>query len=129
MLPTITNDEIIQTLGINLETELMNDDEPSSKVKRFIKNTSEWCHDFLRRKYGLNDDISTLPSWRQNYFKQGVIKQIEYILQNGKLSVDSGYIRETALVIDLSNISISPDAYAKFYLGAFCNIRNEYYAS
>lgn len=131
-LPTITKEEILEKLGINLDFELRDNDNPSNKVNRFINEVSEWCYDYLRINYGLNDEIDTLPAFRQGYFKQGVIKQIEYILRNGQLNIDSGYIRETGLVIDLSTTRLAPDAYTKFFLGAFCNLQNDkedcYYA-
>lgn len=122
MLPEIKNEEVLKALGINLEFELKNDDEPSSKVSRFIADISDWCYDFLRTHYGLNDDISDLATWRQDYFKAGVIKQIEYVLRNGKLNIDSGFVRETGLVVNLSALRIAPDARNKFFLGGFCNI-------
>lgn len=122
MLPTIKNEDVLKALGINLEFELINDDDPSSKVTRFIDGVSEWCYDYLRRYYALNEDIGELPTWRQDHFKQGVIKQIEYILRNGKVSIDNGFIRQSGLLIDLSNIQLAPDAKTKFFLGAFCNI-------
>lgn len=125
MLPTITNDEVLKVLGINLNFELLDNDNASEKVIRFINEVNEWCYDYLRRKYALNDKVVDLPEWRQNYYKQGVIRQIEYVLRNGNTSVDNGYIRETGLLIDLSGIDMGRDAYAKFYLGAFCNIRRE----
>lgn len=123
MLPKIENEDVIKALGINLEFELMQDDEPSNKVKRFIDDVSDWCYDYLRRYYSLNDDIGELATWRQDYFKQGVIKQIEYVLRNGKVSIDNGFIRATGLLVDLSNVQLAPDAKTKFFLGAFCNIR------
>ena len=70
-------------LGVDLEFELAIDDDPSGKVKRFINDIQEWCYDYLRFRYGLNEDISLALEWRKDYFKKGVIKQIEYVLRMG----------------------------------------------
>lgn len=121
-LLNITKSDILTALGVDLEFELAIDDDPSGKVKRFINDVQEWCYDYLRFHYGLNEDISLALAWRQDYFKKGVIKQIEYVLRNGKLSIDSGFIRSTSLVIDLKGLELAPDAKQKFFLGGFCNV-------
>jgi hypothetical protein len=120
----ITNEEVLKSLGIDLAIELQDDDDPSAKVDRFLTSVVEWCIEYLFIEYGENDvhSIDTLAEFRQSYFKKGVIKQIEYILRNGKTTIDNGFIRETGLVIDLSNIQLAPDAFKMFRAGAFCNI-------
>lgn len=121
-LLNITKGEILSALGVDLEFELSIDDDPSGKVKRFINDVQEWCYDYLRFHYGLNEDLNDCVAWRQDYFKKGVIKQIEYVLRNGKLNIDSGFIRSTSLVVDLKGLELAPDAKQKFFLGGFCNV-------
>ena len=94
----ITNDEYLQAKGISLEIELQDDDNHSNKVTRFVREVTDWLVDYLVRNYcdnDINENVNpnwweNLPEWRQKRFRQGVIEQIEYILNNGLISLDSG---------------------------------------
>lgn len=128
----VSNDDVKKTLGVDLEMELARDDDPSGKVTRFLDNVQDWCYTYLRVNYGMSEAIDDLVAWRKEYFKKGIIRQIEYILRNGKTSVDNGFIRETGLIVNFSRILLGYDAYNQFFLGAFCNIQtgsNPYNAS
>lgn len=114
--------DILDGLGINLELELKKDDNPSARVQLFLNTVDEWCRSYLKLNYGVNDNIEDLAQWRIDYYKRGLLKQIEYVLRNGKTTIDNGYIRETGLIIDFSKIALGYDAYTQFRLGAFCNI-------
>lgn len=125
----ITADDYKEAKGIDLAIELQDDDNASNKVNRFIKDITNWCCRYLAQKYAVNelnpnleDKWSTLPTFRRNQFKLGVIEQIEYVLNNGLISVDSGISKETGQILDYSRIVLGQNAWNCFWLGAFCNI-------
>lgn len=121
----ITKKEYLEAKGIDLELEIQNDDNHSNKVNRLIHEVTDWCVEYLVMHYDCNELLGAfdnLADFRKNYFKQGVIEQIEYILNNGLLMQDSGLNRELGSIIDISRIELSRSAYKKFFMGAFCNI-------
>lgn len=118
----ITKTDVLNHLGINLEMELKNDDNPSARVQLFLDTMDDWCRSYLKMHYGVNDAIETMAQFRIDYYKKGLIKQIEYVLRNGKTTIDNGFIRETGLIINFDKIALGYDAYMQFRLGAFCNI-------
>ena len=126
----ITADDYKNIKGIDLSIEIVDDDNPSNKVNRFIKDMTDWCCRYLANKYAINelnpnldDQWSKLAPFRRNQFKLGVIEQIEYCLNNGLISKDSGINKETGQIIDYSRVILGQDAYNCFWLGAFCNIK------
>lgn len=121
----ITKEDYLKAKGINLDIEIQNDDNKSNKVKRFIKEVTDWCVDHLRQNYDADElmkDFSLLPEWRQRQFRDGVIEQIEYILNEGWINKDAGVIRELGTIVDFDKVSLGRTAYLKFKFGAFCNI-------
>ena len=126
----ITADDYKNIKGVDLSIELQDDDNASNKVNRFIKDITDWCCRHLSQKYGINelnpnleDQWLKLPSFRRNQFKLGVIEQIEYVLNNGLVSVDAGISKETGQILDYSRVVLGQNAYNCFWLGAFCNIK------
>ncbi|MFA6377137.1 MAG: hypothetical protein WCW63_00780 [Acholeplasmataceae bacterium] len=123
----VTSDDVLHKLGINLVLELRKDDDPNGKVERFLDDIEDWCYTRLRVDYCLNDTLEAIMaiSWKAELFKAGVIKQIQYVLRNGRVSIDSGFIRETGLLINLEPITMSRDALDKFKLAGLCNMHQE----
>jgi hypothetical protein len=124
----LTNDFIKANLGVDLEIELQNDDDPSNKVDRFLNYIEDWCYTHLRLHYALNENLEELPAWRVECFKKGVIRQIEYVLRNGKISLDAGILkgeRGMGTILSMEKAVLARDAYTHFYLGGFCNIQND----
>ena len=127
----ITNDDYLKAKGINLEVELQDDDNKSNKVTRFIHEVTDWLTDYVVRVYACNDineafnpnGWDNLPEFRQKFFRMAVIEQIEYILNNGLISVNSGINQNLGIVVDYTAVELSHNAYNKLFLGAFCNIR------
>ena len=120
----ITRDDYLAKKGIDLNVEIQDDDNASRKVTRFIEDITDWIIDLLVHKYGANElrHWNELSEWRQKRFRDGVIEQIEYVLRNGLISLDSGINKDTGMINDYSRLFIAPNAYRKFFLGAFCNI-------
>lgn len=127
----ITADEYKQSKGIDLSIELQDDDNPSNKIKRFIKDITDWCCNYLITTYAvneLNEDLhpfSELAEFRQKRFRQGVIDQIEYVLSEGLVDLQTGINETTGQVLDYSHIVLGHSAFRQFQLGAFCNIERE----
>ena len=127
--PYITREEYLLAKGIDLQIELQDDDNKSNKVNRFIKDVTDYVMDYLLIKYGCNDlnrlnvEFSTLAEFRRKRFHFGMIEQIEYILNNGLIQLDSGINRDTGTVSDFKGLEIGSSAINQFFLGAFCNIK------
>lgn len=121
----ISKEDYLKAKGINLELELQDDDNKSEKVTRFIQEVTEWCIEYLVSNYCCNELLGlfeNLAEFRQQKFREGVIEQIEYILDNGWVNKDSGLNKDLHSIINLSGIELGRTAYLKFKFGAFCNI-------
>lgn len=121
----ITKDDYLEAKGIDLELELKDDDNHSNKVVRFVNEVTNWCIEFLVSEYDCNEllgKFENLPEWRQEKFREGVMEQIEYILDEGWLNKDSGINKTTGTILDFSRVQLARTAYLKFKFGAFCNI-------
>lgn len=126
--PYVSRDEYLQAKGIDLNNELQDNDNKSNKVATFVKDITNFIMGELVKQYICNDlnsnvsEFSSLAEFRRKRFHQGMIEEIEYILNNGLLHQDSGVNQETGIIIDYSNVIISRSAYNEFWLGGFCNI-------
>ena len=129
--PYVTRDEYLAAKGIDLNEELQDKDNKSNKVQTFVKDLTDFIMDELVKQYAENDlnrnvtDFSSLAEFRRVRFHEGMIEEIDYILNNGLLQQDSGVNQETGQILDYSNILISKAAFNKFWLGAFCNIKRD----
>lgn len=120
----ITADEYKTAKGIDLHAELQDDDDRSHKVERFIKDTTDWCVDYLVAEYGAYEllEFDALSETRQTYFKKGVMEQIQYILNNGLIEQNSGFNEQTGQIAKLDSLALGKTAYRLFHLGGFANI-------
>ena len=130
--PYITKEEYLKFKGVDLSTELQNNDNHSNKVNRFIQDITNYVMDWLVKNYACNElnreihNFSDLKEFRRKRFHYGMLEQIEYVLNNGLLHQDSGVNTETGQIMDFSKVVISPSALNQFRLGAFCNIEREW---
>ena len=128
-VPYITSREYLIKKGIDLHTEIQDDDNKSNKVKRFIEDVTNFVLDYLVMNYACNElnrltsDFSKLPEWRRKRFHFGMLEQIEYVLNNGLIHTDAGVNRELNTILDMERIQISTSAMREFKLGAFANIK------
>lgn len=121
----ITKEDYLEEKGINLEIELQDDDNHSNKVHRFIREVTNWCRDYLVVHYCANELLqafSMLPEWRQERFRAGCMAQMEYVLNEGYISKNSGINAELGTITNLTGVELSREAYQEFFLGGFCNI-------
>ena len=126
--PYVTKDEYLMEKGVNLTIELQDDDNKSNKVYRFIKDMTNFVLNYLVTNYACNElnllinDFADLKEFRRKRFHRGMIEQIDYILNNGLIHLDSGIDKNTGAILDFSNVTIGQSAMLEFKLGAFCNI-------
>lgn len=131
--PVLTEEEFTEYTGINLNLELtaiITNDLGEEPASRFIYGIEDWLRQYLYKNF--DNDVSLLDS---NYnfnshqlkcFKKGTISQIQYYLQNGTISNDSGYNVDTKQIVDieyLNRISLAPDAKTSLFIGGFMNKR------
>lgn len=128
----ITKEEYREWKGVDLDQELHDLDDGSNKSKRFIKQVTDWCSEYLQAKFRafeLEDwpevgdpTDAILTEKRQRLFREGVAEQIEFILSNGNVAQNAGINIDTGLITDLSKVELSRSARNKFHLAGFCNI-------
>lgn len=122
----VTNDDYLRFAGIDLNSELESlivNDTSDSPAPRFIWGVEEWCKDHLMLNYSWNGVF--LTNHQIEFFKKGVMFQIQYILRNGNISNDSGYNMSTGAVVPrevLDKIGISSNAFMCFRRGGMANI-------
>lgn len=129
--PYVSKDEYLLEKGVNLDIELQADDNASNKVNRFIKDLTHFVMDYLLMEYGCNEmnrltyDFAELEEHRRKRFHFGMLEQIEYVLNNGLIQLNSGINMETGSIMDFSNVQIGSSALRQFRLGGFCNKQNK----
>lgn len=122
----VSNADYLESTGIDLNTELTSlivNDVGDNPAPRFIHGIEDWCKSYLMERYSFD---GTLESGNQtNRFKKGVIYQIQYVLRNGNISNDSGFISSTGMIVDprmLEKIGMAPNALREFRLGGMANL-------
>ena len=125
--PYVTRDEYLEVKGVDLNIELQDDDNVSNKVNRFIQDLTNFVLDHLVMEYNCNElnrqshNFEDLAEFRRVRFHYGMLDQIEYVLNNGLIQLDSGINRETGSITDFSGLVIGSSALKQFRLGGFCN--------
>ena len=123
----VTNEDYLRFAGIDLNSELeslVNNDVGDSPAPRFIWGIEDWCKDHLILNYDWNGNFIT--DHQINYFKKGILYQIQYVLRSGNISNDSGYNMSTGVVVPrevLDRIGMGANALASFRRGGLANIR------
>lgn len=106
MAQYVTKQDYFDFSGIDLDIELRksNSDNPSKAVDIFLTRVENWCLDYLEHHYFVNDID-------EEYFKKGVLHQIDYVRRHGEISINTG-----------SDIKVlSPDAFKAFKAGGMAN--------
>ena len=129
----LSKEEYLQITGIDLDNELtayiVNDTE-DAPAPRFIWGIEDWLKHYVYDRY--DNDVAILydnypfTEHQINEFKKATIAQIQYYLQNGTITNDSGYNVDTKQIVDidyLDKISISPEARMHLRSAGLCNLR------
>lgn len=123
----VTNEDYLQYTGVDLNAELTSmaiNDVGDNPAPRFISGVEDYCKEELMFNYSWNGEFAT--DYQKAQFKKGVIHQIQYILRNGSISVDSGYNAQNGTIVprsELLKIGMAPNAFRAFRLGGMANIR------
>lgn len=122
----ISADEFLQYTGINLHTQLKDDDNQSNKVNAFILRIETRMEAFINANFYRNVDkeFPNFTEYQKEHYKLALIEQTLYILRNSDISTDSGYDPERGETISadkLKAMSIAPNAKDQLMLcGLWC---------
>lgn len=121
----VSKQDYLEFTGIDLDTELVSlmiNDVGDAPAERFIQSVENWCLEWLKINYFFNGIF--LSSHQKECFKKGVMYQMAYIIKNGDISNDSGYLMETSQLIpksELLKIQMSENALRCFRNGGMAN--------
>lgn len=122
----ITEEEFKQYTGIDLSSELKDDDNPSNKVQAFLCRIEVRMATFLDSNFHRNVDFEypNFSDYQKYHYKLALLEQGLYVFKNGDISVDSGYDPEKGIVIsseDKKKIIISENCKEHLILcGLWC---------
>ena len=107
----LTADDFRTKTGYNLEQELPDDQEPSTKVSRFLENVDTQIIDFIETNSG-GFDKTDITQTQEDIINRAVILQAEWVIQNGDLRIESGLnkISGSDTSAQLRKLEISPAA-------------------
>ena len=107
-MTSITKKDYFDFSGIDLDIELRksNTDNPSKVVEIFIKRIQDWCYDYLKFNYFVDDN-----KFDEDSFKKGVLYQIDYIRRQGDITISNP---------DKIRV-LAPNAFMAFKMGGMCN--------
>lgn len=111
----VTVEDYLQATGIDLNTELQSlsvNDLGDNPAPRFIYGIEQWCLEKLTTPpYEWDGEFAN--DKQKEYFKKGVIYQIQYVLLNGSIDTNSGYNQNSGTIIPLETlekIALAPNA-------------------
>ncbi len=122
----ITTDDFKMYFGIDLESELKSDDNPSNTANAFLYRIENRIASFLDARFYRNVDCEypTFTDYQKKHYKLALLEQTYYVLTQGDISVDSGYSIQDGLKAsrkDLRTIKISDNAQEELLLcGLWC---------
>lgn len=107
----LTSDDFRTKTGYNLEQELPDDQDPSTKVDRFLLNIDTQIIDFIEAN-SRSFDKTDLSQAQEDIINRAVVLQAEYVITNGDLRAKSGLNEITGADISaqLRKLEISPAA-------------------
>ena len=107
----LTSDDFRTKTGYNLEQELPDDQDPSTKVDRFLLNIDTQIIDFIEAN-SRGFDKTDLSQAQEDIINRAVVLQAEYVITNGDLRAKSGLNEITGadISVQLRKLEISPAA-------------------
>lgn len=111
----VTKDEFKEYSGIDLDTQLKDDDNPSNKAEAFLNRIEVRMEAFLNAEFFRNVDVEfkKFTDFQKQHYKYALMEQAIYILRNGDISTDSGYDPEKGVITSAKNLkplTIAPNA-------------------
>lgn len=122
----ITPSDYLNYFGQNLKHILPDDDSPSNKAERFIKQVEDEVEMFLNERCFKSIDVewACFSEKQKECYKLALLYQCKYKIENGDISNDSGYDPQTGKIIssqELKDIELSRNT--KRYLN-ICGLWN-----
>lgn len=96
----VSGDMFLAYTGMDLASNLRNNDNVSNKVNTFLFRVEErlkvWIdkHTFRVRQW------NELTPFQTKYFRLAILEQAQYMWKNGDLSLDSGYDQNSGQIVD-----------------------------
>lgn len=111
MAKYITPEEFLAYTGINLKN-ISDDDNPSNKVEALLNRTEIRIIAYLSGtfRYDFDYKYSRLDDEHKGYFKNAVMEQVLYVINNTDIMSDSGYDPEKGILAtqeQLKHIALS----------------------
>lgn len=119
--------------GIDLRSKLQEDANESNKSESFLWRVEERMLSFMEANFhkNINRLWSSMSDYQKTHYKYALCEQALYVLENGDLSVDSGYDIEKGEIIDShkkKNIIIGENARNELILCGLWNRNVEFYS-
>lgn len=97
----ITAEDFLAYTGIDLKSNLKDDDNPSNKVNAFLFRVETRMANFIAAYLykDIDNIFKNFTDFQKLHYKYALLEQALYILRNGDISVDSGYDFESNEVI------------------------------
>ena len=122
----ITADDFKMYFGIDLDSELKSDDNPSNTSNAFLTRIENRMEAFLDATFYRNVELEypKFTDYQKKHYKLALLEQAYYVLTQGDISVDSGYSMEEGIKAsrnDLHTLKISDNAKDQLLLcGLWC---------
>lgn len=122
----ITADDFKMYFGIDLESELKSDDNPSNTANAFLYRIETRLSAYINATFYRNVDLEygEFTDYQKEHYKLALLEQAYYVLRNGDISSDSGYDPEHGVIApngELNNIMLSTNCKQQLMLcGLWC---------
>lgn len=122
----ITIDEFRSWSGIDLESQLKGDDNPSNAAQSFIDRVTYRLESFIDAEFYRNiaKEYPNMEDYQKEHYKHALLEQVLYVFKMGDISVDSGYDPEKGAIAsnaDLDAKTISRNVRRELILAGVWN--------
>ena len=102
----ITADDFKEYFGVDLKSELEDDDNPSNKVNSFLLRIENRMSAFINANFFrlVDKEYPKFTDFQKYHYKLALLEQAYYVFQNGDISSDSGYDMEKGEIISNRNL-------------------------
>ncbi len=96
----ITIDEFRSWSGIDLESQLKGDDNPSNAAQAFIDRETYRLESFIDAEFyrSIAKEYPNMQDYQKEHYKHALLEQILYVFKMGDISIDSGYDAEKGVI-------------------------------
>ena len=117
----ITSEEFFELTGERLENRVVESDNPSNDVDIFLKRANMIIETYFESRFYYQSSFAYehFSDEQKEKYKHAIAEQVLYMLANGDLSLDSGYMKENGVHAtrrEINSMRISPIAYDIFVI-------------